>query len=98
MRSVQRFDQYLRLRRGTWHYVRRVPKAVQHAENRNSINRSLETDSLTVARQRRDLCAVADNQRWAEIAPKRFGQMPRDAIQKDMNKGLNPTNSHIDLR
>ena len=85
MRSVQRFDQYLRLRRGTWHYVRRVPKAVRHAENRNSINRSLETDSLTVARQRRDVCAAADNQRWAEIAPKRFGEMPHDAVQKDMN-------------
>ena len=85
MRSVQRIDQYLRLRRGTWHYVRRVPKSIQHVENRNSINRSLETDSLTVARQRRDVCAAADNQRWAEILPKHFGEIPRDAIQKDMN-------------
>ena len=85
MRSVQRFDQYLRLRRGTWHYVRRVPKAVRHTENRSSINRSLGTDSLTVARQRRDVCAAADNQRWAEIAPRQFEQWPSDAIQKDMN-------------
>lgn len=76
MRSIQRFDQYLRLRRGTWHSVRRVPKAVRHAENRNSINRSLETDSLTVARRRLDVCAAADNQRWAKIIPQCFGQSP----------------------
>lgn len=86
MRSVQRFDQYLRLRRGTWNYVRRVPRAVRHAENRNSINRSLETDSLTLARQRRDVCAAADNQRWAEIMPQRFAGQQRDAIQKDLNQ------------
>ena len=85
MRSVQRFDQYLRLRRGTWHYVRRVPKAVRQTEERKSKNRSLETDSLTVARQRRDVCAAADNRRWAEKMPQRFDGIPRDAIQKDMN-------------
>lgn len=85
MRSVQRIDQYLRLRGGTWYYVRRVPKSVRYVEDRKFINQSLQTDSLTTARQRRDVCATADNQRWAEIVPQRFDAGPRDAIQKDMS-------------
>jgi site-specific recombinase XerD len=86
MRSVQRIDQYLRLRGGTWYYVRRVPKSLRHVEDRKFINQSLQTDSLTTARQRRDVCAAADNQRWAEITPQRFDESPRDANQKDMNQ------------
>jgi len=68
MRSIQRPNQYLRLRHDVWHYVRRVPKAVRHIDERVLIYRSLETDSRKVARQRRDICAAADDQRWSEIA------------------------------
>ena len=57
MRSIQRQNQYLRLRGDTWHYVRRVPKSVRHVDERVLIYRSLETDSRKVARQRRDICA-----------------------------------------
>jgi hypothetical protein len=49
-----------------WHYVRRVPKSVRHIDERVLIYRSLETDSRKVARQRRDICAAADDQRWSE--------------------------------
>ena len=45
MKSIKRPDQYLRLRQDIWHYVRRVPKAVQHVEDRAVIHRSLDTDS-----------------------------------------------------
>jgi len=72
MRSIQRPNQYLRLRHDVWHYVRRVPKSVRHIDERVLIYRSLETDSRKVARQRRDICAAADDQRWSEITPSRF--------------------------
>ena len=45
MRSIQRPNQYLRLRHDVWHYVRRVPKSVRHIDERVLIYRSLETDS-----------------------------------------------------
>ena len=73
MKSIQRQNQYLRLRGDMWHYVRRVPKSVRHIDERVLIYRSLETDSRKVARQRRDICAAADDQRWSEITPSRFG-------------------------
>ena len=72
MKSIKRPDQYLRLRQDIWHYVRRVPKAVRHVETRTLIYRSLDTDSRKVTRQRRDICAAADDQRWGKIAPNLF--------------------------
>jgi len=51
MRSIQRPNQYLRLRHDMWHYVRRVPKSVRHIDERVLIYRSLETDSRKVARR-----------------------------------------------
>ena len=83
MKAIRRVDQYLRLRGDIWHYVRRVPKAVRHIDDRTLIYRSLDTDSRTVARQRRDICADEDNQRWNEIMPNRFQSRPRDASYRD---------------
>ena len=83
MKAIKRPDQYLRLRGDIWHYVRRVPKAVRHVEERTLIYRSLETDSRRVARQRRDVCANADDQRWSEVAPSRFRSMQPEAIYRD---------------
>ena len=79
MKAITRPDQYLRLRGDIWHYVRRVPKAVRHVDGRTLIYRSLDTDSRRLARQRRDVCAAADDQRWNEIAPGRFRATPADA-------------------
>ena len=50
MRSIQRPEQYLKLRNDIWHYLRRVPKAVRHIDERVLIYHSLETDSRKVAR------------------------------------------------
>ena len=86
MRSIQRPNQYLKLRGDTWHYVRRVPKSVRHIDDRVLIYRSLETDSRKVARQRRDICAAADDQRWSEITPSRFGTPAPDAVMKDLQQ------------
>ena len=94
MKAIRRLDQYLRLRGDIWHYVRRVPKAVRHIDDRTLIYRSLDTDSRKVARQRRDICANEDNQRWNEIMPDRFQSPPRDASYQDAShrarsKGFN---------
>lgn len=86
MKAISRPDQYLQLRGDIWHYVRRVPKAVKHIDHRSFIYRSLDTDSRKVARQRRDICASADDQRWNEIAPGAFGSAPVKAILLDLNQ------------
>ena len=85
MKAIRRPDQYLRLRGDIWHYVRRVPKAVSHIDERTLIYRSLDTDSRKVARQRRDICADADEQRWHEITPSRFSSTPREASYRDVS-------------
>ena len=85
MKAIKRPDQYMLLRGDIWHYVRRVPKAVRHVDSRKLIYRSLDTDSRKVARQRRDLCAAADEQRWSEVAPGRFGAPKGDAIYLEAN-------------
>ena len=78
MKAIRRPDQYLRLRGDIWLYVRRVPKAVSHIDDRTLIYRSLYTDSRKVARQRRDICADVDEQRWQKIVPTRFKSTPRE--------------------
>ena len=86
MRSIQRPDQYLTLRGDIWYYVRRVPKSVNHIDERTLIFRSLETDSRKVARQRRDICAAADDQRWSEVSPGRFGTPAPHAVMRDLQQ------------
>jgi len=76
----------LRLRGDVWHYVRRVPETVRHIDHRKSIYLSLDTDSRKLARQRRDICASADDQRWNEIAPGAFGAAPANAVLMDLNQ------------
>ena len=48
--------------------------------------RSLETDSRKVARKRRDICAAADEQRWKESAPGRFGTPNPAAVMLDLHQ------------
>jgi hypothetical protein len=86
MKAIQRPDQYLRRRGDIWHYVRRVPKSVRHVDSRSIIYRSLDTDSPRLARQRRDVCANADDQRWNEISPSKFSLSSRDAGYRDASQ------------
>ena len=86
MKAIRRPDQYLRLRGDIPHYVRRVPKAVSHIDDRTLIYRSLDTDSRKVARQRRDICADAAEQRWHEIVPSRFRFTPREVSFRDVSQ------------
>ena len=63
-----------------------MPKAVSHIDDRTLIYRSLDTDSRKVARQRRDICADEDEQRWHEIMPSRFQFTPREVSFRDVSQ------------
>ena len=66
MRSYQ--DQYLTRRGGQYQYVRRVPQIYQKHDTRRMIRRSLRTDSIKLARKRRDALAKADDLYWESLA------------------------------
>ena len=61
-------DRYLKFRNGKWQYYRRVPKEFAEHDNRGTIRVSLKTDSLTLARSKRDALAEADEQLWMTLA------------------------------
>ncbi len=50
-----------------WYYKRRVPKKYRAYEAREFIRKSLDTDSLEIARLRRDALERADNEFWANV-------------------------------
>lgn len=63
--GMSRLNQYLYSKRGRWHYTRCVPSEVAHLDRRGTIRVGLKTDSLDVARHRRDAMMLADNEYWA---------------------------------
>ena len=65
--AMKRLDQFLLLRNGTWHYTRRVPDRYAHLDKRGRIRCSLRTDSLNLARRKRDDLVEADNAYWASL-------------------------------
>ena len=59
----------LLIRRGDiWYYQRRVPKKFRHIESRSLVRHSLNTDSLQIARRRRDALVEADDLYWATLS------------------------------
>lgn len=66
--DIKTLNQYLFFRDGSWHYARRVPKRYADFDNRGYIRKSLRTDSLAVARSRRDALIEAENEFWANVA------------------------------
>jgi len=65
--AMKRLDQFLLLRNGTWHYTRRVPDRYAHLDKRGRILCSFRTDSLSLARRKRDDLVEADNAYWASL-------------------------------
>lgn len=65
---MRRLNQYLFFRDGSWHYARRVPKRYADFDRRGYIRKSLRTDSLAIARSRRDGLIEAENEFWANVA------------------------------
>ena len=72
MKTISRPNQYLQLRGEVWYYIRRVPTILTEKIGRRIISRSLETDSVSTARRRRDICADADDARWHKLIPSTF--------------------------
>lgn len=61
-------DRFLLKRGQRWYYQRRVPGQFSHLDPRRFAKVSLKTDSLEVARLRRDQLAEADDEYWMALA------------------------------
>ena len=55
-------DRYLQKRGKTRHYVRRVPMRLRHLDGRDAVRVTLRTNSLEIARERRDAQEAVDDQ------------------------------------
>lgn len=64
MSVMKDINQYLKLRGTHWYYVRRVPTHAADVDTRRFIKCALKTQSLEIARARRDAMSEADNQYW----------------------------------
>lgn len=67
MGVMKDLNQHLKRRGTRWHYVRRVPKAYEFFDKRGTVYKSLKTESLELARARRDALVEADNQYWLTV-------------------------------
>ena len=72
MKTIRRPNQYLQLRGEVWHYIRRVPAVVMNMVGHDIISRSLETDSVSLARRRRDTLTSLSSSQGLKHFPKRL--------------------------
>lgn len=82
MVEMRRLNQFLKDRKGRWHYQRRVPRRLHNIDPRGLICMSLRTGSLEVARARRDALAEADELYWAAIST----ETSRAAVEPAVNR------------
>jgi len=61
-------NRYLKNRSGKWHYRRRIPKRYSAIDDRHTIQYTLHTSSIEIARLRRDAVEESDNLYWASLA------------------------------
>lgn len=61
---TRKSNHYLKRRSERWHYYRRVPKKYENIDPRGTIRIALETDSVMIAREKRDRLAEADETLW----------------------------------
>ena len=61
-------DRFLLKRGKRWYYQRRVPGQFSHLDQRRFAKVSLKTESLEIARVRRDQLADADDEYWMALA------------------------------
>ncbi len=79
-------DKFLLQRGKRWYYQRRVPGQFSHIDSRRFVKVSLKTESLEVARLRRDQLAEADDEHWMALAieaasPEGTGPTIREALE-----------------
>ena len=68
MANMRDPDRFLLKRGKRWYYQRRVPGQFSHLDQRRFAKVSLKTDSLEIARLRRDHLAEADDEYWMALA------------------------------
>jgi len=68
MAKAQHSEKYLTQRGGVWYYQRWIPKRFSHVDSRQKIRFTLHTESVEVARLRRDALAEADKHYWTALA------------------------------
>jgi hypothetical protein len=74
-----RRNHYLEQRGHTWYYVRRVPSRFRTIDKRRRVKHALNTDSLTIARERRDAMMDADEHYWETSLTKQVGVSAEDS-------------------
>jgi len=92
MGMMKDLNQHLKRRGARWHYVRRVPKEYEFFDKRGTVYKSLKTESLELARAKRDSLVEADNKYWLsvvmsgevsmEVALKTYASAQRRALAK----------------
>ena len=75
--SIRR-NHYLEQRGYRWYYVRRVPSRYQVIDTRRTIKVALHTDSLIIARERRDVMMDADEHFWETTLAKQTRVQPEE--------------------
>jgi len=78
MKSDQK---HLFFRDNNWHYVRRVPARYSNIDDRGMVRISLRTDSLEVARLRRDALVESDEHYWASLTGAHPDEIGPDAAK-----------------
>jgi len=78
--SIRR-NHYLEQRGHTWYYVRRVPSRYRVVDSRRRVKAALHTDSLTIARERRDAMMDADEHYWETSLAKKVGADAPDTTE-----------------
>lgn len=68
-----RRNHYLEQRGYRWYYIRRVPTRFRKIDTRRTIKTALNTDSLIIARERRDAMMDADEHYWETALAKETG-------------------------
>ena len=76
--SIRR-NHYLEQRGYRWYYVRRVPARYQQVDKRRTIKTSLQTDSLIIARERRDAMMDADEHFWETTYAQHTGLLAEES-------------------
>ena len=61
---TRKSNHYLKRRGERWHYYRRVPKKYEAIDERGTIRIALDTDCMTIAREKRNRLAAADEALW----------------------------------
>lgn len=67
MTVIKHPDQFLIFRHNRWNYHRRIPKKFESVDGRKFVRMTLGTNSIDVARMRRDALVQADDEYWASL-------------------------------